>query len=79
MQHRSNQGEAPVERAAAKNAAGVALPAEWSRLLAAASAESGGGEAATLGFLLELLQDEPAVSRIEVPQAAHPDQSLVRR
>ena len=66
MQHRSNQSEAPVGRAAGKPAAGVPLPAEWTRLLAAAGGEAAAGPTPTLGFLLELLQDEPAVSRIEI-------------
>jgi len=66
MQHRSNQGEAPVGRAAGKSAGGIALPAEWTRLFAAAGGEAGASQAPTLGFLLELLQDEPAVSRIEI-------------
>jgi superfamily II DNA or RNA helicase len=66
MQHRSNQSEASVGRAAGKPAAGVSLPAEWMRLLAAAGGEAAAGSVPTLGFLLELLQDEPAVSRIEI-------------
>ncbi|MGN6191352.1 MAG: hypothetical protein ACTHM4_04320, partial [Rhodanobacteraceae bacterium] len=45
---------------------GIALPAEWTRLFAAAGGEAGASQAPTLGFLLELLQDEPAVSRIEI-------------
>ena len=66
MQHGSNQSEAPTGRASGKSATGVALPAEWTRLLAAAAGEAGASPAPTLGFLLELLQDEPALSRIEI-------------
>ncbi|HEX8777311.1 MAG TPA: SNF2-related protein, partial [Rhodanobacter sp.] len=66
MQHRSNQSEASVGRAAGKPAAGVSLPAEWTRLLAAAGGEAAAGPTPTLGFLLELLPAEPAVSRIEI-------------
>jgi len=46
---------------------GAPLPAAWSRLIDAADATVSGpsGQASTLGFLLELLQDEPALSRLE--------------
>src|SRR5690348_2930399 len=66
MQHRSNQGEAPVGRVATKTAATASLPAAWARLFAAAGDAPDTGGAPTLGFLLELLQDEPAISRVEV-------------
>src|SRR6185437_15432292 len=40
---------------------------EWSRLIDAADATTAvpSGQAPMLGFLLELLQDEPALSRLE--------------
>src|SRR6185437_1911313 len=68
MQHRSNQGEASVGRPVGKPAAATSLPTEWTRLFAAAGgdADTSTGNASTLGFLLELLQQEPPVSRIEV-------------
>ena len=65
MQHRSS----PNETLAPKRAptAGAPLPAEWSRLIDAADATTAvpSGQAPMLGFLLELLQDEPALSRLE--------------
>jgi hypothetical protein len=43
------------------------LPSEWARLLATDPAAPGPRpEAATLGFLLEMLQDDPPLARIEV-------------
>jgi len=65
MQHRSS----PNETLAPKRAptAGAPLPAEWSRLIDAADAGAAAASASapTLGFLLELLQEEPALSRLE--------------
>ncbi|MGH8146866.1 MAG: DEAD/DEAH box helicase, partial [Rhodanobacteraceae bacterium] len=43
------------------------LPAEWSRLLARAGDDkTDSAEISTLGFFLELLQDGPALSRLEI-------------
>ncbi|HEX8777453.1 MAG TPA: ATP-dependent helicase, partial [Rhodanobacter sp.] len=66
MQHRSSPNETLAPKRAA--AAGARLPAEWSRLIDAADAgpAAASASAPTLGFLLELLQDEPALSRLEV-------------
>jgi len=63
MQHRSTQDEVPLARATAKTAA-TPLPAEWTRLLAATAEDADGVHAATLGFLLELVQDELPLARI---------------
>ena len=67
MQHRSSQNDTPTSPTRAK-AAGAPLPAAWSRLIedADTGTTGSGSRAPTLGFLLELLQDEPALSRIEV-------------
>jgi hypothetical protein len=66
MQHRNGQNETLTQASRAKPA-GPPLPAAWSRLIDAADAEAPApsGQASTLGFLLELLQDEPALSRLE--------------
>src|SRR5690242_7999786 len=65
MQSRNGQNETPTQARAKPTAA--PLPAAWSRLIDAADAASiaPAGSASTLGFLLELLQDEPALSRLE--------------
>src|SRR5690348_7636106 len=64
MQHRSNQQEGPPSRAPAR---APALPSEWTRLLAASpDGPEGRQDAPTLVFLLEMLQDDPPLPRIEV-------------
>src|SRR6185437_9508837 len=65
MQSRNGQNETPAQARARPAAA--PLPAAWSRLIDAADTASTAptGPASTLGFLLELLQDEPALSRLE--------------
>ena len=65
MQSRNGQNATPTQAPRARPA-GASLPAAWSRLIDAADATAPGpGQGPTLGFLLELLQDEPALSRIE--------------
>src|SRR6185437_6382798 len=66
MQSRNGQSETPAQAPRAGHA-GAQLPAAWSRLIDAADATTAApaGPASTLGFLLELLQDEPALSRLE--------------
>jgi superfamily II DNA or RNA helicase len=64
MQHRSDQQETSVPRNAART---PPLPSEWTRLLARAPDDPAANtDATTLGFLLEMLQDEPPLARIEV-------------
>ncbi|HET6600203.1 MAG TPA: DEAD/DEAH box helicase, partial [Burkholderiaceae bacterium] len=64
MQHRSNQQEVPAPRRTARTGP---LPSEWTRLLAGAPDDPGASAGVpTLGFLLEMLQDEPPLARLEI-------------
>ncbi|TAN03229.1 MAG: ATP-dependent helicase, partial [Rhodanobacteraceae bacterium] len=70
MQHRSGQTETPnpAKPARPTGAQGAPLPAEWVRLIDAADGDPAVAprRAPTLGFLLELFQDEPSIARVEV-------------
>lgn len=67
MQHRNGQNETLTQAPRVKPV-GAPLPAAWSRLIDAADGTTSmpSGQVTTLGFFLELLQDEPALSRLEV-------------
>ncbi len=65
MQHRSQQDQARLERPAGKGPA-APLPAAWARAFSPAEDDKPDSAAPTLGFFLELLQDEPHLARLEV-------------
>src|SRR6185437_12802605 len=50
----------------AEKSAGVALPAIWRRLLSETTSKRRTPSGSTLGFLLELLHDEPPAARVEI-------------
>ncbi|MEO6967941.1 MAG: DEAD/DEAH box helicase [Rhodanobacteraceae bacterium] len=67
MQRRNATSEASSEPAATRalKSAGASLPAAWRRLLSE-SGKRRGESGAILGFLMELLHDQPPASRVEV-------------
>jgi superfamily II DNA or RNA helicase len=69
MQRRNASTESASADAAPRESAksaGAALPAAWRRLLSEPPAKRRAPSGAILGFLLELLHDEPPAARVEV-------------